>query len=334
MNNKKILYLYTGNHIIHRKFAQSVDAKIIPMTWKIPKSYNIYFTEGEFFKPVILRIFGLIKKKSKIINLFSDPRLFYLDRGLKYDVLKQRVRRYSWIKKKIFEKLLNKLDGVICVGSFEKEMLDRHYFGFSKRVDIFVEKDFQKRLLKIKPKLSLKRVLFIGNGPDFFYKGTDFLLDVAKKCSKVSFTIVGGFYDNLIRKKGKLDNVKFIGQIKMNSKEMEKIISEHQLYVHFGRGEAFGVTVLESMSAGIPAIVSDLTGAKEAIKKIEPGFVVPLDVNLASKKIEEYFNLNLKNKKILSNKFRKVSKFYNEDKQLKKFKEVFNNLLGEIYGKR
>ena len=88
------------------------------------------------------------------------------------------------------------------------------------------------------------------------------------------------------------------------------------------------------MSAGIPAIVSDLTGAKEAIKKIEPGFVVPLDVNLASKKIEEYFNLNLKNKKILSNKFRKVSKFYNEDKQLKKFKEVFNNLLGEIYGKR
>ena len=244
MNNKKILYLYTGNHIIHRKFAQSVDAKIIPMTWKIPKSYNIYFTEGEFFKPVILRIFGLIKKKSKIINLFSDPRLFYLDRGLKYDVLKQRVRRYSWIKKKIFEKLLNKLDGVICVGSFEKEMLDRHYFGFSKRVDIFVEKDFQKRLLKIKPKLSLKRVLFIGNGPDFFYKGTDFLLDVAKKCSKVSFTIVGGFYDNLIRKKGKLDNVKFIGQIKMNSKEMEKIISEHQLYVHFGRGEAFGVTVL------------------------------------------------------------------------------------------
>ena len=78
MNNKKILYLYTGNHIIHRKFAQSVDAKIIPMTWKIPKSYNIYFTEGEFFKPVILRIFGLIKKKSKIINLENVNFTFYI----------------------------------------------------------------------------------------------------------------------------------------------------------------------------------------------------------------------------------------------------------------
>jgi|SRR3989344_393804 len=334
MNDKKILYIYTGDHIIHRKFAQSVDAKIIPMTWKIPKSYNIYFTEGKFFKPIILRIFGLIKKESKIINLFSDPRLFYLDRSLKYDVLKQKVRRYSWIKKKIFEKLLNRLDGVICVGNFEKEILDKHYFGPSRKVDIFVDKNFQKRLLKIKPKLIGKKIIFVGNGPDFFYKGTDFLLDVAKKCPKVSFTIVGGFYDDLIRKKGKLDNVKFIGQIKMNSKEMEKIISEHQLYVHFGRGEAFGVTVLESMSAGIPAIVSNLTGAKEAVKKIKPKFVVPLDVNLTSKRIKEYFNLSLKEKRMLSNKFRKVSKFYNEDKQLKKFKEVFNNLLGEIYGKR
>ena len=128
------------------------------------------------------------------------------------------------------------------------------------------------------------------------------------------------------------ENVSFLGQPLMNSKEMEKIISNHQLYVHFGRGEAFGVTALESMSAGIPTIVSNLTGVKEAVEKVRKDFVVPLEVDKAKEKILEFFDLDIIEKKALSKEFKEVSNFYSEDKQLKEFRKTFGKLLEEVYG--
>ncbi len=336
MNNQKILYLYTGDHPIHRKFAISVGAEVMKMSWKIPGGYDIYFSEGEFFKLIILRFLGKISKRSKIVNLFSDPRLFYLDRKIKFNPKgkDKKIERASRVKQFIFKKLMNELDGVICVGNFEKSLLEKYYFGPFRKVDIFVDKDLQSKLFGLEPNLENKAIIFLGNGADTYYKGTDLLLQVAKENPEIAFTIGGGEFERFLQENTIPSNMKFIGKYKMNSQEFLDLLQDQPLYLHLGRGEAFGITIIEATSVGIPAIVSELTGAKEAIEKVDEQFVTRLKIDEINKKIQNYFNLSLQERNILSKKFREMSKFYNEEDQIKNFKHQFEDLVTEIYGKK
>lgn len=328
MRNKKILYLYTGNHPVHRKFAESIGADIKEMSWKIPRDYNLYFSEGEFFKLIILRMIGKLNKDSKIINLFSDPRLFYLDKKIRFNIKKGKIERRLKIKTFIFKRLMNKLDGVICVGKFEESLLKKYYFGPFKRIDVFIDKDFHKKLLKIKPKLIERKVLFIGHGPDIYCKGIDVLIEVAKKNKNIDFIIIGRFYKKFIQNNIIPENVKFVGRLK--NSEMCKVFKNNSLYAHLGRGESFGIAILEAMAAGLPCIVSKFTGAKEAVEMVNSKFVVPLNKKIISKKIIEYFNKSLKERQNLSKKFKERSKFYSEEKQLQNFKKQFETLVKSL----
>jgi len=332
MLDKKILYLYTGDHPVHRKFAESIGAEIMKMSWKIPKGYDVYLSEGEFFRLSILKTLGKLGRKSKILNLFSDPRLFYLDRRIRYDLENQKIKKSSSIKRFIFKKLMERLDGAICVGKFEESLLRKHYSGPIRRVDVFIDKGFHKKLLDIKPKLVKKRILFIGSGPDIYYKGVDLLMEVAIDNPDIEFTIGGDFFERFISTNKLPTNVTFTGKLEMNSDKMGQVIKNNSLYVHLGRGEAFGITILEAMAAGLPCMVSEITGAREAVEKVNPEFVLPLDKIQITSKIKKYFEKSLVERKTLSKKFKEKSKFYDEQKQLINFRNQFENLLEEVYG--
>jgi len=322
---KRILYLYTGDHPVHRKFAESVGADIREMSWDIPKGYDIYFTEGEFFKPIILRMIGKLSKFSKIINLFSDPRLFYLDKQISFNIERGRIEKKSKIKTFIYKSWINKLDGAICVGKFEENLLKKYYSGPTKRVDVFIDKKFHKKLLMIKPKLLERKILFIGHGPDIYCKGVDILIKIAEKNKDIDFTIIGKDYEKFIQNNIIPKNVKFVGGMK--SFEMCEIFKNNSLYIHLGRGEAFGIVILEAMAAGLPCIVSELTGAKEAVEEVDLKFIVPLNEEVIGGRIKDYFDKSLVERKVLSGKFRERSRFYNEKEQLENFKKQFEELI-------
>ena len=326
--NKKILYLYTGDHPIHHKFAEAIGADRRKVSWDIPKGYDIYFSEGEFFKLIILRMIGKLNKTSKIINLFSDPRLYYLDKKIRFDVGKNKIMKKSGLKTFIFKYLMKKLDGAICVGQFQEKLLKKYYSGPIEKVDIFIDKNFHKRLLKMKHKLLEKKIFIIAIGPDFYYKGVDLLIKIANKNRDIDFTICGKSYDNFIRDNDIPENVKFVG--KLTSLEIYNVFRNNSLYVHLGRGEAFGITIIEAMAAGLPCIVSDITGAKEAVEKVNPKFVLPLDGKLITEKIREYFDMSLKEKQEISKRFKEESKFYNEERHLKNFKKQFFELSDKL----
>jgi glycosyltransferase involved in cell wall biosynthesis len=330
MKNKKILFLYTGGHPLHLGFAKSINADIKKLSWKIPKNYDVYFTEGEFFKTVLLQKIGLINKKSTIINLFSDPRLFYYNKGIHFNNKEQKVKRISFIKSKLFKFLLKKVNGVICVGKFEEELLKKIYEGPYKKIDIFVERHWHSKLLRLSPNLDKKRIIFIGSGPDSYYKGIDILSNVAQELKDFEFIIIGEKWDNFISlNKDKIPkNLKFIG--KKNHEEIYKILKEGGMYLHLGRGEAFGIVIIEAMSAGIIPIISELTGAKEAVEKVDKRLIVPLEKEEVIKRIMEINSLDDYKKESLSKKCKKISKEFEEKKRLKEFKKNFLNLLDEI----
>jgi glycosyltransferase involved in cell wall biosynthesis len=334
MENKKILFLYTGGHPLHLKFAKEINAGIRKLSWKIPNNYNIYLTEGEFFKTILSKQFGRIKKDSLLVNLFSDPRLYYYNKEIYFNAKKQRIKRINYLKLKLFKFLIKKLEGVICVGKFEEELLKNFHPKHHKKVDIFVEKDWHSKLLKLNPNPNKKRIIFIGSGPDYYYKGIDLLLKVASELKDFEFIVIGDAWSKFINNfKNKMPlNLNFVG--KRNHEEIYKILKEGGIYLHLGRGEAFGIAIIEAMSAGIIPIVSNLTGAKESVEKVNKDLVVPLEEDKIIKRIIKIYNSDKSKKYELSKKCKKIGKEFEEKKRLKEFEDNFWDLIKEIENER
>jgi glycosyltransferase involved in cell wall biosynthesis len=327
--NKKILYLYTGDHPVHRKFAESVKADIRKMSWKIPQGYDLYFSEGEYTRLVLLKLIRRIPRKSKLIILLSDPRLFHLNTKYKFNAKKRSVMKTSKIRNFILKKLLGKTSGVLCGGKFEESLLTKFNKKLPRRIVCpFISTERIADFKKIEPPLKQKKILFIGNGPDFYYKGIDKLIEtfkeLRKKDSEITLGIVGEWD---IKDEWKVPGVEFYGM----QKNIQRYLEESSLYLHLGRGEAFGVTIIEAMVAGVPAIVSDITGAKEVVEKVSPKFVVSLKEEGIIKRVKEYFGLSIPERKRLGESFRKEGLKINEKEMLTTFKKEFDSLIKEIY---
>lgn len=326
MANEKIIYIYTGGHYVHKKFAESITKDYIKSSWKLPKDYDIYFTEAESFKPIILRMFGLINKQSKIISLFSDPRLFYFDSGIRFNIKKNKVERYPLIKRILFKFFLKKLDGAICVGKFEETLLKKHFDKPIKIVYPFISEKKYPILNRLNPSLKEKKILFVTTWGDHYCKGLDFVIDIFDELKKtipeVNLYILGKVD---IQKEWIKDGLFFEGY-----KKVEDYLKKSSLIIHFGRGESFGINILESLLAGVPAIVSKYTGAKEVIEKINPNFIVPLNKKKAIETIKKYFELNFNQKKEISLEGKKLASTFREKLQIKDFHKKFGELINEI----
>lgn len=111
-------------------------------------------------------------------------------------------------------------------------------------------------------------------GHEYFIEAADILL---KKGIKAKFIIAGtGAYEEALKKKvksmGLEENVLFTGFIKDVDKLMN--ITDIQANASYGT-EATSLALLEGMSLGIPAVVSDFGGNPGVIKNGKNGFVVP-----------------------------------------------------------
>ncbi len=112
-------------------------------------------------------------------------------------------------------------------------------------------------------------------------KGHEYFIDAAEKILKhgikAKFFIAGtGSYENVLKKRVKEkrleDNVIFTGFIKDVDRLMN--ITDVQVNASYGT-EATSLALLEGMSIGIPAVVSDFGGNPGVIKNSKNGFVVP-----------------------------------------------------------
>ena len=128
-----------------------------------------------------------------------------------------------------------------------------------------------------------------------------------------------------MRKEWQQEGVYFEGE-----KNIYPYLKKCSLSLHLGRGESFGINILETMLAGVPTIVSNYTGAKQVVTKVNKKLVVPLSKEIVSKKVVDYFNLNSKKKRALSKKRRKIATKFNENEMLKSFKKQFSEFIIQI----
>lgn len=336
----RIVFLYgrPGPHPFHRALAQALAPDFLPVDfllrwYDVPASrlrrylswllcalffagrdaYHVFFTDGIHFPPLIMRKLCLLRRRQKVVALLDDHTLYFLRAG-RYPRLSARALRWA----------LNTYDALICVGEMQTELARAEVTG--ERPLVLTTRSGISRhrlplLVQNRPNLEGRTILFIGNGPSgwrAWYKGADLLLEAfdlaTATLTGLRLRIVGEwdhqYVEELLARFPRAAAwVEFAGV----AHDLAPYLAQAALYVHLGRGEAFGISVLEAMCAGVPAIVSEWTGAREAVAEVDSGMIVSLEAKQAAERIRWYFGLPLDERRAFSDRSREVAARYTEE---------------------
>lgn len=289
------------------------------------RQYDALMTEGIHFPPVLMRRLGLLSKKQKLFAMLGNEMLYFL-----------KIGRYAPHSHRAMIDAMTRCDALFCMGEMGVELATELLKAKNSRVQIYrtLEVTSDKRhnaYMHLSPDLNGTNLLFLAHGTDGwrgFYKGIDLLLEtfelVAAKFDNARLRIIGEWNPEYVKpmldkmKIGR-DRVHFLGKLS----DLEKPLEETALYIHLARGEAFGIAVTEAMSAGLPCVVSEWTGAREAVQKAASDLVVPLDAEKAAEKVAWYLNLPLAEKQRLSVACRQSAALYTEENSLGLFRRAF-----------
>jgi glycosyltransferase involved in cell wall biosynthesis len=153
-----------------------------------------------------------------------------------------------------------------------------------------------------------------------------------KTDTELRFIIIGDWDKNALApflnkyNKDVNEAIKFVD----STNHLHEYLNQGALYLHCARGEAFGITVLIAMLAGLPSIVSEWTGAKEAVEQVSLDLVVTLKPDTIAQRITWYFNLSANEKKLLSDKSREIAENYTEEKSIKHYQHIFKQITSDL----
>lgn len=175
----------------------------------------------------------------------------------------------------IEREMLKQADMVIAVSAHTKKMLIKFYDLDPTKIKVI------HNSLEEKPQLSKHNLELIKDkGPMVLFlgrlviqKGVENFIKIAHKITQfipnAQFVIAGdgplfGPAMHLAHQLGIGDNVIFTGFV--NREEGDRLYKAADLYIMTSGSEPFGITALESVAQGTPAIVSKTSGVAEAIK--------------------------------------------------------------------
>ena len=332
----KTLFLYYDPHYAHAEMAKALHADFYPApklrsessnmllgglsifkaVFTLPKNYDVYFCEGTYIIPTLARKLGLLSKKAKIIDILASPLLYYI-----------KVGKIKGIRKQFALWLLNEVDFFVSIGRMEDKIL-KEILPNAKSIVAYPKpkKEVVTSLLKDKrmPDLNSHKILTISTN-SAYYKGIDIVYEafkiVKKEFPDAELFIVGKIPDLSNYLDCSDEGVHCLGYVK----DLKEVIKNSALYVHMGRGDTFPLSCIEAMLGGLPAIVSEWTGTKEVVSKVNDNLVARLNPQDATKKILWYFNLSYKTKAKLSIRSRNKAKKFIEKNYLKEFKDKMKN---------
>ncbi|WP_135366258.1 glycosyltransferase [Halosimplex halophilum] len=349
LQDKNIAMLYYGEqpHPAHTGFADAIGADFIccnprsdgskidsPLNeffngFSLP-DYDIYITEGS--RPLYSGIAATIFSDSNLIYLGGDHRLRELSLG-GFPNQAQTDTRYLRTRSKILQFLCQHfIDGAIAVSADSATFLQQ-LFGSPSTVRTakpYVQRDVFKSLSTLSTDLESKKVAVIasanrGNVGD--YKGIDMLVDswpdVRNHFPDLKLEIVGKGHQ------AKHENTEGV-RVKGYVEDLDTVFESIGLYVQPSRLEVFGVSVIESMVAGVPPLVTETTGASSELKGIEPALVVDPNPESIASGIVQYFDRTVAERENIAKECREYAMSFSPDVRTKIFHEEFKSLIDEI----
>jgi glycosyltransferase involved in cell wall biosynthesis len=352
----RVAYLHGrfGPHIMHGRLAKSVNGEFqIIDKYKIwndgprsklyliyawiynafafinPGQYSIFLVSGPHFSPIIMKFFRL-KSSQKVVAHLGDETMYFL-----------YINYYGRLMKKVLTWLLNQYDALLCEGQMAADLARLNGINKPKIYTTYlgVPAERQKLLLELPTQLASNHLIVISTGPKgwrTFYKGIDLMIAAYSRAfeqeKSLQFTIVGE-WDSDLQKELLKDcseacrkSIHFVGQ----TSDIQHYLARASMYYHVARGDAFPTVVLEGMSAGLIPLVSEWTGSKEVVGKVDKRWVVELDEAAITERILFFTRLPLSEREAVSQKMREASKKYTEAFALEHYQETFQQLRKDL----
>ena len=300
---------------------------VCAVTFPERKKYDLFLSSGQHYMPILMKKFGLLRKNQKVVCYQGNETLFFLKMG-----------RYSKYTTKALTWQLRQYDAHICLSHLQAQLL-RSIIG--SHAPIYcnfngVEAHKMSYLQHLQPALHQPAILFIGNlyAPwRLWYKGVDVLLAVYQSLLEDFPTlklIILGEVSKLVMEElinsyptDILSKIDFIGKVK----DMKPYIEQSTIYLHLARGEAFGSAVIEAMAGGLIPVVSEWTGAKEAVEKASADLVVPLQTKAIHERVKQILQWsNEKKKKIADIGRQVVLQDYTIEKATKRIHDIISSI--------
>ncbi len=149
------------------------------------------------------------------------------------------------------------------------------------------------------------RLQFVGDGP---------LLDAAMRLST---------------ELGMDRRVEFLGL----RGDVEKLLSEAQVFVLASNYEGFPISIVEAMRAGLPVVASDVGGVRESVQDGHNGFLIPrADKTMLRDKLKVLISDSALRTKMGTASRRRYEKDFTAERMVAKTLDVYDNLLALRHG--
>ena len=182
-----------------------------------------------------------------------------------------------------FEKMgMDHSSAVIAVSNFTGRLLSGHYGTPSHKLHVvhngidsslYPEEDTPLEILQPLKEAGYRIVLYVGRltlqkGPDYFLRAAGLVL---QHNPKTVFLVVGtgdmeGQMINQVAEMGISDKVLFAGFLR--DELLNNVYRSADLFVMPSVSEPFGITALESVANGTPAIISKQSGVSETLSHV------------------------------------------------------------------
>lgn len=315
--------LYYAPHHSHERMANSVDAELIKATRVGPLGRirearrtdvgdRPVITEGgqPLFQAAWMKKFG---NCGPIIHLAADETLMNIFNSLPHYSKLDRMAHF-WAHRHV--------DAVMAVSP--RLTAEARALGTScvKTIFPFAEDWKHEALEGNEPDFESNRILAVGSYKPANNFGS--LEDIAREADvDVQFDVFGPDTDELGSKHvtghGFVEKEKFIDYF-----------SKSQAFILPAISQAFPVSVLESLRAGLPPLITDAVGTQPFVRKISPHLVTGAGVEQVASSVTWYTNLSTERKREISQSTRNMSEFFKPSEGVETFKVVYNQILDEL----
>ncbi|MEM0314026.1 MAG: glycosyltransferase family 4 protein [Candidatus Bathyarchaeia archaeon] len=318
-SNLRIAYLCIegGPHPAHRRWINTllnsantqiiyipsnILSRIIPTYVPFNKKYDAAIIDG--FTPLPLGWFmkktGLCKKLAFIT---TSPAFAYLF--------------------KLSNLLLEDVDLIIALSSLMCLVVEKMFkFKNRKRIVICHPIPEISSFLKVKPSLNSQRICFIGSFSHV--KGVNLLPKIITKVRtrfrEAELLVIGKGTTKL----NKVEGMKILGYVHHDI--LPSHLSSCSIYLHPARFDAFPVSTIEAMAAGLIPVVTEMTGSKDIVKEVSSDLIAPVNVDALADKIIQILSMSHSERIKLSEKAKKVAQSFIVNAE-KDFLQVLNKLL-------
>lgn len=263
----------TGPAIVNKNYAFYLEEKIYfcMSNNKIRRMIDLII---KLRKCEVILISGLSKFQLLGCNIAKmfNKKVIYLMHGytkIEYEV--NEIEEKNQILKEVEEKMLMKVDKIICVSQRFSELLKKERPDLQNKI-YFVNNGIEvKQVQKEKKEKEMFTVISVGGGMKIKNN-----LSICKAINEIKdidikFTVIGN-KDKEGEKIEKYNFVEYYENLKHNE-VMEKM-QQADLYIQNSYFETFGLAIFEAISEGCKILISKNVGALSIIDNIEDDMII------------------------------------------------------------